>query len=186
MSETGRKAFSWPISMSPPTWPRRATRDAAATARRCSIRASSAAASCASSSKKKLYVNTETGLYTCFVCGSSGGTYVLQKHFGDDPKKPEPGTDPRHPPQDPELGGRGRLGDALQQRRHPLYLMEERGLSPETIVEAKLGYVGGGWSLTKSLPEQFTRRSCTNTGLVWKDGPRQGRDFFYSHLLIPY
>jgi hypothetical protein len=66
-----------------------------------------------------------------------------------------------------------------------LYLMNERGLSPETILERELGFVGSGWSLTGSLPADFTREQLAQTGLVWRDGPRAGKDYFYNHLLIP-
>jgi hypothetical protein len=146
---------------------------------------SSTAVNPPSSSKRKLYVNTETGLYTCFVCGASGGTYLLQKHFGDEPTKARARHRPAHPPQDPELGGRGRLGHAHQQRRHPVPA-RQAGPVPETIVDRKLGYVGGGWSLTGSLPESSAAKSSATP--AWStEGRAEGRpDFYYDHLLIPY
>jgi hypothetical protein len=40
----------------------------------------------ADSKKRKLYINVEEGVYSCKVCGATGGPYTLQKHFGDDPR----------------------------------------------------------------------------------------------------
>lgn len=136
--------------------------------------------------KKKLYVNTEEGFFDCKVCGATGGTYLLQKHFGDEPEK-------KAPDEDPNLHRKIRnwaadVGSAMLANNDDMlmYLMDERGLSPETILERKLGWVGKGWSLTGSLPEEFPRKALLGTGLVYRDGHKAGQDFFYNHLLIPY
>ena len=55
-----------------------------------------------------------------------------------------------------------------------------------TITERKLGFVAGGWSLVGTLPEDVTAEQIRTTGLVTRDGPHAGKDFFYRHLLIPY
>jgi archaellum biogenesis ATPase FlaH/5S rRNA maturation endonuclease (ribonuclease M5) len=140
----------------------------------------------ASSTKRKLYIQTDTGLYHCKVCETSGGSYLLQKHFGDDPRPSPTGED---------AFMRQRILDSatdigvqiLSNNDDPmLYLLNERGLSPETIIERKLGFVAGGWSLVGSLPEDVTPTQVKSTGLVHRDGVRAGKDFFFRHLLIPY
>lgn len=138
----------------------------------------------ADSRKRKLYVNTEEGFYSCKVCGASGGSYTLQKHFGDDPKS---GTSDDAFTRRRILDWAADVGAEMLSNRDDvmLYLIHERGLSPETIVERKLGFVADGWSLTGSLPADFTRAQLAQTGLVWRDGARSGNDYFYRHLLIP-
>lgn len=141
----------------------------------------------ADSRKRKLYVNTDEGLWDCKVCAESGGTTLLQRHFGDEPAKRD------GPFEDVQakrkiLNWAADVGAAMlaNNDEHLLYLMNDRGLSPETILERKLGWVGRSWSLTGSLPEQFSKAELLTTGLVYRDGPRAGKDFFYDHLLIPY
>lgn len=139
------------------------------------------------SKKRKLYVNSAEGMYECKVCGARGGTYLLQKHFGDDPKvSPLPGADPaarrRILEQAADVGM-----EMLAQRDDILeYLLVDRGLTEDTILERKIGFVGGSWSLAKTLPEEHRNEDLAATGLVYRDGPRKGDDFFYDHILIPY
>ncbi len=136
------------------------------------------------SGKRKLYVNTSEGLFQCKVCGVSGGPYTLQKHFGDEPRA---GTSD-------DVFMRQRILDAATDRGQQilthnddalLYLMHDRGLFPDTIVNRKLGFIAGGWSLVGTLPEDVTTTQLKSTGLVHRDGPREGKDFFYRHILIP-
>lgn len=138
------------------------------------------------SRKRKLYVNTEEGFYDCKVCGASGGTTLLQRHFGDEPIRTDHSGPDSHVKRK-ILNWAADVGVAMLTNNDDqlLYLMG-RGLSPETILEARLGWVGNKWSLTGSLPEEFKRDELLASGLVYRDGPRQGRDFFYDHLLIPY
>jgi archaellum biogenesis ATPase FlaH len=140
----------------------------------------------ADSRKRKLYVNAEEGLYSCKVCGVSGGTFLLQKHFGDEPVKAAPGADPHVRRQ--ILNWAAEVGSVMLGNNEDIlmYLLHERGLSEDTIVERKLGWVGNHWSLTESLPEAFSKADLVTTGLVYRDGPRSGNDFFYNHVLIPY
>lgn len=136
--------------------------------------------------KGKLYFNVEEGFFDCKRCSASGGTFLLQKHFGDEPQKLAEGPDPHT--RRKILNWAGDVGSAMLANNDDMlmYLMRDRGLSAETIVERKLGWVGKGWSLTGSLPEQFKKDDLVGTGLVYRDGPRVGQDFFYDHLLIPY
>lgn len=138
------------------------------------------------SKKRKLYVNTEDGWYHCKVCGNFGGTYLLQRHFGDDPKTSEPQTySPIKRRQ--VLSAAADVGVQMLANNDDvvLSLMQERGLDPETIVSFKLGLAARGWSLSRSL-EGFDNDDVLNSSLVYRDGPRKGQDFFYDHLLIPY
>lgn len=135
---------------------------------------------------KKLYINTEEGFYNCKVCDSSGGTFLLQKHFGDTPEKTKiTGVNSQARREilnaAAELGAENLLGnDELL-----LYLIG-RGIEPETIEERQLGFIGNNWSLVQSLDGGWTREEVRETGLVWRDGQRQDKDFFWNHLLIPY
>ncbi len=138
----------------------------------------------ADSRKRKLYINADEGVFSCKVCGSSGGSYTLQRHFGDDPKA---GTTDDAFTRRRILDWAADVGAEMLLNREDvmLHLFNERGLDPQTIVERKLGFVGDGWSLTGSLPQEFSREQLLATGLVWKDGPKKGNDYFYRHLLIP-
>ena len=141
----------------------------------------------AHSRKRKLYVNTEDGWYHCKVCGNFGGTYLLQKHFGDDPKT---STEGDYSPIKRRLvlAEAADIGAQMLQNNDEwlLYLMNERGLSPETILEARIGFVPQGWSLAGSLSDECSREDIDASGLVYRDGMLKGQDFFYNPLLIPY
>lgn len=137
------------------------------------------------SRKLKLYVHVEDGFYNCKVCNVSGGSYMLQKYFGDEPRQgsnDEPFTRRRI------LDHATARGEEMLANNDAVlhYLLRERGLSPETIVERKLGFVAGGWSLVGTLPEGISVEAVRTSGLVYRDGPRQDRDFFYRHILIPF
>jgi hypothetical protein len=137
------------------------------------------------SKKKKLYIQADTGLYQCKVCDASGGSYLLQKHFGDAP------NDAHH---DNPFARRRILDSATEVGETILHnnddvltwLVTERGLEAETVIERRLGFVAGGWSLTGSLPQDVTKDQLLDTGLVHRDGDRKGQDFFWRHVLIPY
>jgi 5S rRNA maturation endonuclease (ribonuclease M5) len=136
------------------------------------------------SAKRKLYVNKGTGMYQCFVCGAYGGTYKLQVHFGDDPKVDKETAVEFHP---------SRL-EILQVAMHVAHEMccnselaleylagERRGLSAETIVTRKIGFVPDRWSLVGQL-DQYKRADLELAGVMTKDG----RDFFRDKIIIPY
>lgn len=136
------------------------------------------------SRKRKLYVNVEEGIYQCKVCTASGGPVTLQRHFGDDPKS---GSSDDAFTRRRILDWAAKTGAEMLLHRDDvmLYLLRERGLGPQTIIDRKIGFVGSGWSLTGSLPAEFTREQLAATGLVHKSGHRSGTDFYTNHLLIP-
>lgn len=141
----------------------------------------------ASSRKRKLYVNARDGWFHCKVCDIKGGTYLLLQHFGDDPKDKKVG-DEHVASRRQILSEATEVAATMLQNNDDvlLYLMNERGLSPETIVERQLGYVGPPWSLVQNLTGTYTREAMATTGLVYPDGHKAGQDFFFRHLLIPY
>jgi archaellum biogenesis ATPase FlaH len=137
------------------------------------------------SSKRKLYLHTSDGFFHCKVCGTSGGSYLLQKHFGDDPRS---GTNDDPYMRRRILDSATDIGTSMLANNEDvmLYLLVDRGLTPETIIERKLGYIADGWSLVGNLSDDFTKAQVQSTGLVHRDGARAGKDFYYRHILIPY
>lgn len=141
------------------------------------------------SRKRKLYVNTDTGMYWCHVCQAKGGTTLLMRHFGD---APDESTDVQ-----PVSSKRLAILEASAAMAQEylsnndkilLYLLNERGLTEQTIIERRLGYVGGSWSLAEPArtAAEASRDDLKSTGLVFRDGAKEGRDFFWNHLMIPY
>lgn len=135
------------------------------------------------SRKRKLYVNTRTGMFWCHVCNAKGGTYVLQQHFGD---VVAPGTKDPISERALILEQATELGQAMLEQNDDLmlYLLNERGLTPEQVIERRLGYVGNRWSLVSGIKAKS--EDLLESGLVYNEGSRKGQDFFYDHLLIPY
>jgi hypothetical protein len=135
--------------------------------------------------KGRLYFNTETWLFDCKRCGTRGNRKTLLAHFGDEDRQDLswlPGQDPtmrrRALSEAAELAG-----DMLLNNPQVLKYLTGRGLSPETIVEARLGYVPSGWSLgheLKVIGNQWA--DIRNAGIV----TAQGQDFFANHVTIPY
>jgi hypothetical protein len=136
------------------------------------------------STKRKLYVNRETGFYECKVCLTKGGTTLLQKHFGI-----EPDRDPALPPpvrRGSVLEAATQLGEKWLAEHDDamLYLLgEKRCLPPEVIVEARIGYVPWRESIVDNLPlGEFTHEDIQSAGITHPDG----KDFFRDRILIPY
>lgn len=136
------------------------------------------------SKKKKLYINARSGYFHCKVCEERGGTYLLLKHFGDEPTKDDDGQPV--PARSQLLNQAAELGAIMLEQNDDLmlYLLNERGLTPQTIIDRQLGWVGGRWTLAGNL--NADEEQLLTTGLVHREGPRKGQDFFYDHLLIPY
>lgn len=120
----------------------------------------------------KLYLNTESWLYDCKVCGESGNRRTLLRHFGDEDNVAyTAGTDPYL---------RRVLLEEAATLAHEMLLGNEsklqyllgRGLGPETIVAARLGYVPRNFSLARSLP-------------TFVDGIAKIADLIHAGLLTP-
>jgi hypothetical protein len=136
------------------------------------------------SRKRKLYVNADTGLYSCKVCVCEGNGVKLMRHFGDEPEAtdmPAIGRRSEVLEEATAVGERTLAGydDAL------LYLLgPRRGLSPETVVARRLGYASRQWPLTRQLPEQkkFKQADLEAAGLVYDNG----NEYYLDRILIPY
>ena len=132
--------------------------------------------------KGKLYLNTETWLWECKVCGTRGGRKMLLEHFGDKDDAPAP-------PGSNLTARRAILNEyaelahdlLLSQEEHLQYLFD-RGLSAQTVVDAKLGWVPKGMSLVKSLKGDYTIADLEASGMLTKSG----RDFHQGRITIPY
>jgi 5S rRNA maturation endonuclease (ribonuclease M5) len=159
----------------------------------------------ADSRKKKLYVNADTGLYSCKVCVSEGNHVKLMRHFGDEPENPTDARSTRclvvndlsqtRDALRPTTGRRSEvLADAVAAGEKFLaqndtvleYLLgERRNLSPETIVERRLGFAPRGWDLTRQLPTEKKYREADHiaAGLIHPEFKSQT---FVDRVLIPY
>jgi 5S rRNA maturation endonuclease (ribonuclease M5) len=148
----------------------------------------------ADSRKRKLYVNADTGLYSCKVCVSEGNHVQLMRHFGDEPEKT---------PDTPTIGRRSEVlecatvvGEQMLANNDDVldYLLgPRRGLSPEAIVNRRLGYAPRQWPLTKQLPEEkgFTLKDVRSAGLLGTRRNDQGEEtgtyeYYLDRVLIPY
>jgi hypothetical protein len=132
--------------------------------------------------KGKLYLNTGSWLYSCKRCDARGGRKALIEHFGDeDDVTWMPGTDPS--------ARRKALGEGVKLAQEMLLnnpavveYLTNRGLTPQTILDAGLGYAPTSWGLGSSLTKTNDRRDVTNAGWL----TREGQEFFSGAILIPY
>lgn len=135
--------------------------------------------------KGKLYLNTESWLWDCKKCGVRGNRKALLAHFGDQDR-----DDLRWlPGQNPAMRRRAlseaadMAGDMLLANPAALAYLTGRGLTVETIVDARLGFVPPSWSLTHELKI---------AGNQWADlrsagiATPEGQNFFSNHVTIPY
>jgi len=129
--------------------------------------------------KGKLYFNTETWLWDCKRCQRHGGRYLLLEHFGDRDEHHDTGNDPAT--KMAVLGAYAEYAaDLLRRNDDKLLYLLGRGLHPETIMDARLGFVPRNFSVAGSL-DGFTRADFENAGMT-----HHGRDFHAGRLLIPY
>lgn len=128
----------------------------------------------------KLYINAESGLYDCKRCMERGNIKTLYRHFGDEWIEE---STPATPRRTAVLEGAVALGEQYLKNNDDvlLYLLKERGLSAESILDRRLGVVTPPWSLVRSL-EHFTRDDLNAAAIV----KGSGDDHFTNHILIPY
>lgn len=139
--------------------------------------------------KGKLYVNDESWLFHCKRCDTRGGRKMLMEHFGD-----VDATEAQYAPgQDPARRRRvleeytAHAEELLLANDAMLLYLLRRGLSPETIGEARLGYHPRNYGLCESLPSAlkpggFTRADLIGSGMLTV----KGRDFHQGKITIPY
>jgi hypothetical protein len=132
--------------------------------------------------KGKCYVNSETWLYECKRCGERGNRKTLLRHFGDeDTVEYLPGSDP---------GARRRVleeyadhaADLLANNEAMMLYLMGRGLSAETIIESRFGYVPKNWGACKSLPTDHKKADLIASGMMTEGG----REYFSDRITIPY
>lgn len=130
----------------------------------------------------KLWLNTESWLYQCWVCGEKGGRKSLLRHFGDeDTLAYVDGADPNV---------RLKVLAEAAELAHQMLLANDqkleylfaRGLDAETILSAKLGYVPPNVGLSRMLPGEFKPRDLINAGMITPGGS----EFFSDSIVIPY
>lgn len=166
------------------------------------------------SRKRKLYVNADTGLYSCKVCVSEGNHVTLMRFFGDEPERPEDArstrclvvnslNDPRVPTAVRDAITTGRRSEVLadattagekflaaNDKALEYLLGPRRSLNPETIVNRRLGWASAQWPLTKHLPEErhYKRDDYVAAGLIAQSQTHPGEfyEYYRDRVLIPY
>jgi len=132
--------------------------------------------------KGKCYANSESWLYDCKRCGTTGNRRTLLRHFGDEDEVVYiPGSDPavRRKVLDEAVTV---AQEMLENNDEMLEYLIGRGLKAATIREYRLGYVPANWSLCNSLPTQHTVADLISAGIK----TTAGGDFFKDKLIIPY
>lgn len=130
----------------------------------------------------KMYLNAESWLYDCKRCGTRGNRKTLMRFFGDEDKvEYMPGLDP---------GMRRKVlneateiaAEMLLENTRILDQLKDRGLSMQTLVDYRIGYVPNGWSLSGSLQTTNKVADVIASGLM----SDKGQDFFVNRITIPY
>lgn len=135
----------------------------------------------------RLYINVDStneplGLFYCHLCGEKGALNKLRKFYGDPPltDKEEPqGLVRKHSVlQEAAQYYHELLGENEEAYR---YLVEDRGLTLETIQRHQLGWADG--SLTTHLRSiGFSVEDAMSSGLTKSNG----KDFLFEKITIPF
>ena len=133
------------------------------------------------SKRGRLYIQADPesemyGAFFCHLCQTKGGLDKIRAHFGDAPLS------------EYKIGSRlmRTVVDYYAERllENPdayRYLSEARGLSPETIKNARFGWADGGL-LTHLVASGFNTEEIHEAGLI----NAVGQDFLRDKLVIPY
>lgn len=132
--------------------------------------------------KGKLYLNTETWLWDCKVGGTTGNRKTLLAHFGDvDESTYLPGANPAS-----KLSILTEYTAAtqaiLEDNDTALDYLFDRGLSAQTILDARIGYAPKSYSVCKSLPTKHSLADLKASGMVTE----RGTEFHSGKITIPY
>ena len=115
---------------------------------------------------RHLYVNQENGAFKCHRCDEQGGFRDLQRKFGD---TPESGDDVRqHEPESIYRAAVEIAEDALFDYPEVVKYLNGRGLTADTIVAFRLGYMGPNYRA--QLLERFDLGSMREAGLIQRNG----------------
>lgn len=132
--------------------------------------------------KGKCYVNTESWLYDCKRCGTTGNRKTLLRHFGDEDETAYlPGSDPSL---------RRKVLTEAAEIAHTMLLnndkmmeyLVERGLSARTIIDYKLGYTPDAWPLSKQITIECAVADKVAAGILTE----RGYEFLRNKITIPY
>lgn len=127
----------------------------------------------------KLYLNTESWLYSCKVCGESGNQRTLMRHFGEDFA---PGDDTAMLRRRVLTEYAAHAAELLAGNDKMMLYLLGRGLSSQTIIDAQLGYVPANYGICESLPGNFSRADLELSGML----TRNGKEFLAGKVTIPY
>ena len=134
--------------------------------------------------KKKLYVSSEHGAFSCKVCGTEGGWRRILEHFGDEER-----AEVFKPSRKLAIYGEyvTACQDLLMRNEKALTYLFDRGLTLDTIEAARLGYHPKGVSVVKALPSAlkpggFTMEELRDSGML----RASGGDFHEGRIVIPY
>jgi hypothetical protein len=140
------------------------------------------------SKRGRLYVQTQgdqAGCYYCFRCGEKGGINRLRVALGDPPLDDDEKEEDWRAAKDRQKAlafaadyYANNLASAPQVQE---YLQRSRGLTQETIADARLGFSDGNLKIAATLAgiDLDSLKAC---GLVYPDG----REFFIGYITIPY
>lgn len=140
------------------------------------------------SKRGRLYVQTEgerAGCFYCFKCAEQGGINKLRAAFGDPPLE----DDEIDEDFATKKARQRALNFACDYYAEKLfespevlnYLRRDRGLTDETIRDARLGFADG--NLKVAMMEKGVEiDALKSVGLVYPDG----REFFMGYITIPY
>lgn len=134
------------------------------------------------SRKRKLYINTDEGLYSCKVCGAEGNGKALMEHFGDEPEDSKPEPVGRR---SEALEAATALGERLLANNDEalMYLLgPRRGLAEHIVIGRRLGWADRYRALSRNLPEHVTPLDVQAAHLRHESGG----EVFADHVLIPY
>ena len=130
----------------------------------------------------RLYINVEDadkeGLFFCFVCNERGNFNKIRQHFGDEPIKLSS-----------EEFGNPLIEVASQYYHERLfenpeiynYLTVERGLTPDILIQARVGWADGGL-VTHLIGKGYDPEVIKESGLL----DNYGNDYFKGQITFPY
>lgn len=148
--------------------------------------------------KGRLYINTDEGIFYCQVCMEAGTYRDILTHFGDDPGVVASAGSEDSQARRRILEAATAVGEEGRDNNDAVITWltgrdrasKQRGLTIDTLVASRIGFLGRGWSLTKNLKVPHEKKQLIGSGLVFpEDGEhhRAGDDFFRGpKILIPY
>ena len=130
----------------------------------------------------RLYINIEdeakAGLFFCFVCNTRGNLNKIRQYFGDAPINLE-GSDFANPIF--EIAAQYYHERLFENPDAYNYLTEKRGLTDETIIQARIGFADGGL-VTHLIGKGYLPEVIRESNLV----NHYGNDYFKDEIIFPY